>query len=189
MPKSNGSVVVNAKVKGAFGEERKARTDKQESVFAKERDRQAKLAAKQAAIRACFNDNTTHIECPVCFVSVKLPAPGDDPAVVLQTHQAEGGCFAALPGRHRFPCVACKTPGHLAPNDKRCTDDGRAAWAGMTPDSRAQLLRTKKDEWRASYWPRQKLKRRSPPMIWEQILPRNATGVRRSNEARAAWTR
>ena len=181
--------MVNAKVKGAFGEERKARADKQESVFAKERDRQAKLAAKQAAICACFNDNTTHIECPVCFVSVKLPAPGDDPAVVLQTHQAEGGCFAALPGRHRFPCVACKTPGHLAPNDKRCTDDGRAAWAGMTPDSRAQLLRTKKDEWRASYRPRQKLKRRSPPMIWEQILPRNATGVRRSNEARAAWTR
>ena len=156
MPKTGEAVAVNAKVKGTFEDERNARTEKASSRTQKAALQEAKRAEKRAKLEEFLSGMQTAVRCDVCWIPVSTDG-FDTAEAAMQTHRATG-CLGALPGRHRFPCVSCNRPGHMTPAAKACTDAGRASWTSMTPDARAELLHRKKEEWRASYKPREKLK-------------------------------
>ena len=146
-------VAVNAKVKGTFEQERSSRAEKKKTAAARKAEFAAKRADTQAAIAAIFTQAATHVTCNVCLAPI---AVGDDADAALQTHAAT--CSgAALPGRHKFPCVGCGCRGHMTPAAKACTPAAKAEWQTTAPDARQRKLESAKEKWRREYKPRTKL--------------------------------
>ena len=80
-----------------------------------------------------------------------LPVPiGDDADASLQDHKATN-CMPRLPARHKFPCVGCRTPGHMTPANRRCDAKIREEWNARHVLEQKSILEAAKQRWIDEY--------------------------------------